>query len=66
MLIEQFKWNVKYNIVYNVDTDATDILKFLRMNNIHNYNFTVGNVDVADHLRSSYRVYHFLRNRKWW
>ena len=58
MLIEQFKWNVKYNIVYNVDTDATDILKFLRMNNIHNYNFTVGNVDVADHLRSS--------NRKWW
>ena len=51
--------------MYNVDTGATNILKLPRMNNIHNYNYTMVNFNVADHLRGSYRVDHWLRNRKW-
>ena len=57
---------MKEKIVYNLDTGATEVLKFLRMNNIHNYNFTIGNVDIVDQLRGSYRVYHWLCNSKWW
>ena len=66
MVTEELKWIIKEKIVYNIDTGTTEILKFLRMNNIQNYNATMGNVDHADQLRGSYRVDHWLRNRKWW
>ena len=54
---------MKEKLVYNVDTGATEILKFMRMNNIHHYNSTIGNFYHVDQLRRSYRVDHWLRNR---
>ena len=53
---------MKEKLVYNVDTGATEILKFLRMNNIHHYNSTIGNFDHVDQLRRRDRVDHWLRN----
>ena len=60
------RWDVKEKVVYNVDTGATEILKFLRMNNIHHNNSTMLNVDHADQQRGSYSVYYWSRNRTWW
>ena len=37
------------------------------MNKIHEYNNTIGGVDLADKLRGTYRIEKVLRNRKlWW
>ena len=36
------------------------------MNNIHHYNMTMGNMDVADQLRGNYWLDLGVRNRKWW
>ena len=66
MVSEKLKWIVKERLVYNVDTGKSEILRFLRMCNIDEYNRTMGNVDIADQLRGSYRFDHWLRNRKWW
>ena len=44
--------------MYNLDTGATEVLKFLRMNNIHNYNSIMGNFDVSDQIRGSQSVDH--------
>ena len=52
--------------MYNVDTHSVENLRFLRMNFIDSYNNTMGNVDLADQLRGSYRPDIWLRNRKWW
>jgi len=41
--------------VYNVDTDTMEEMNFLRMGFIDNYNKTMGDVDIADQLRGSYR-----------
>ena len=64
MITSELKWIVKEKIVYNVDSGKTEILSFLRMNNIHTYNSTMGNVDIADQLRGSYRLDYWARNRK--
>jgi len=66
MITSELKWIVKEKIVYNVDSGKSEILSFLRMNNIHTYNSTMGNVDIADQLRGSYRLDYWARNRKWW
>ena len=66
MVCEELKWLEVEKQVYNVDTGKVESLCFLRMNTIDNYNKTMGNVDIADQLRGSYRVDHWIRNRKWW
>ena len=66
MVCEELKWLEVEKQVYNVDTGKVESLRFLRMNTIDNYNKTMGNVDIADQLRGSYRVDHWIRNRKWW
>ena len=52
--------------VYNVDDNKVEKLKFLRMGFIDQYNNTMGDVDLADQLRGSYRFDMWVRNRKWW
>ena len=42
--------------MYNVDTGLVEKLKFLRLNEIDDYNNQMGDVDQADHLRGSYRL----------
>ena len=49
-----------------MDTGATEILKFISMENMHHYNSTMVNVDHVDQMRVSYRVDQWSRNRKWW
>ena len=50
--------------MYNVDTEEVVEMKFLRMGFIDQYNNTMGDVDLADHLRGSYRFDMWVRNRK--
>ena len=66
MVTTQLKWIVQERQVYNVDTEEVEILEFLRMGHIDNYNNTMGHVDVADQLRGSYRLDAKVRNIKWW
>ena len=66
MVSKSTQWVEKANIVYNVDTGKVEALKFLILNQINNYNNGMGNVDVADQLRGVYRLYRWVRNRKWW
>ena len=60
------EWVVVEKKVYNVDTQRTEFIRFLRLNVIHKYNHTMGHVDVADQLRGSYRIDIYVRNCKWW
>ena len=53
-------------MMYNVDTGKVEGLKFLRLNQIDNYNNGMGDVDVANQLRGLYRLDRWLRNRKFW
>ena len=41
-----------------------EVLRFLRMNNIDVYNNKMGNVDLADQLRGTYRCDIGVRSRK--
>ena len=66
MVCDELKWLEVQKPVYNVETGKVENLQFLCINTIDNYNKTMGNVDIADQLRGSYRVDHWIRNRKWW
>ena len=59
-------WIVKEKLVYNVDTGLMEVLRFLIMNNIDAYNNEIGNVDLSDQLRGTYRCDIVVRNKKWW
>jgi len=39
---------------------------FFRLNVIDDYNHTMGNVDISDQLRGTYRWDKWMRKRKWW
>ena len=66
MVCDKLKWLEIEKQVYNVETGKVESLRFLCMNVIDNYNKTMVNVDIADQLRGSYCVDHWIRNRKWW
>jgi hypothetical protein len=66
MVSIRLEWIVVEREVYNVDTGKKEVLRFLRLHFIYNYNHTMGHVDVADKLRGSYRINIWIRNRKWW
>ena len=38
--------------VYNVDTGTKELLKFLQMSYINDYNHGMGDVEIADQIRS--------------
>ena len=66
MVSNEIKWTEIKKNVYNVDSGEVEELKFLRLNNIDKYNKEMGNVDLADQLRGTYRLDKSTRNRKWW
>jgi len=66
MVSEEVKRIEKEKEVYNVDTDEIEYVKYLRMGFIDTYNKTMGDVDLSDQLRGSYRLDRWARNRKWW
>ena len=58
------KWVIKSNKVYNVYSGEVEHMYLLRLNQIDDYNNTMGGVDIADQFRGTYRPDHWLRNRK--
>ena len=66
MVSNEVKWIEVTKDVYNVDSGEVESLKFLRLNHINQYNKEMGNVDLADQLRGTYRLDKNIRNRKWW
>jgi hypothetical protein len=51
MVSVKLEWVVVEKKVYNVDTQKTEYIRFLRLNVIHKYNHTMGHVDVADQFK---------------
>jgi hypothetical protein len=66
MMCESIQWVVKERLVYNVETEMMEVLRFLRLNVNDFYNINMGHVDVSDQLRNTYRFDHWLRQWKWW
>ena len=66
MISESIKWIVKEKKVFNVDSNEVETVRFLRLNQINDYNNGMGDVDIADQLRGVYRLDTWVRNRKWW
>ena len=66
MVCDTLKWVVMEKTCFNVDTGMVETLRILRMNTIHEYNNTMGGVDIADQLRGTYHIDKGIRNRKWW
>ena len=52
--------------MFNKEKKKTETVDFLRLNITDKYNNGMGQVDIADQLRNSYRFDHWLRNNKWW
>jgi hypothetical protein len=65
MISNCIKWIVKEKKVFNVDTNQVERLHSLHLNQINEYNNSMGNVDVANQLRGVYRLDTWVRNRKW-
>ena len=65
MVCATLKWVVMEKPCFNVETGMVDTLRFLIMNTIHEYNNTMGGVDLADQLRGTYHIDKGVRNRKW-
>jgi hypothetical protein len=66
MSAEGIEWVVKERMVFNIDTQQMEGIKFLHLNVNDDYNNGMGNVDASDQLQNYYRFDHWLRNRKWW
>ena len=66
MVSPELKWIVREKACFNVETGEVENLYFLRMNHIHNYNSTMGDVYVSDQLRGTYRIDFWVQNQKWW
>lgn len=66
MMCESIEWVMKERLVYNVDSERMETLRFLRLNINDFYNNNMGHVDVSDQLRNTYRFDHWLRQWKWW
>jgi hypothetical protein len=65
-ICESIRWIQCERLVYCVDTDKTEVMKFLRLNINDDYNHDMGHVDMSDQLRNYYRFDHWMRKRKWW
>ena len=56
MISFRIEWLEVKKKVWNVDTCKYEEIKFLRLNFINNYNFTMDHIDVADKLRGKYCI----------
>lgn len=66
MAAEHLKWVTMSRSVYDKTNNKKVDVSFYRTNLQNEYNFGMNSVDVADQLRSSYSLSHWIRNRKWW
>ena len=63
MVCDTIKLVVMEKPCFNVDTGMVEILRFLIMNTIHEYNNTLGGVDLSDQLHGTYRIDKGVHNR---
>ena len=66
MVCDTLKLVVMDKPCFNVETGMVETQRFLIMNTIHEYNNTMGGVDLAYQQRGTYCIDKGLRNRKWW
>jgi len=63
---EDIHWVEKKRKVWSAVHKDIQLIGFLRLNWIDDYNNNMNSTDIADQLRNVYRPDHWLRNRKWW
>ena len=63
---EEIKWLNKDLKLVDKTQHTMVAAPFYRVNVIDDYNQFMGNVDIADQLRGSYRFDHWMLKRKWW
>ena len=51
--------------VWNQAVKAMESIELLRLNINDDYNGEMNDVDILDHLRTIYKMDHWLRNKKW-
>ena len=66
MACKEIKWIQKKRKVYDKATSTMVDNEFLRLNINDDYNFGMGNVNIADQIRGSYRFDKWSRKFKWW
>ena len=66
MCCESIKWIVKTRKIYDKTVGTMTKMNFLCLNINNQYNYGMGDVDLADQLRLVYKVNVWLRNYKWW
>ncbi len=60
------KWIEKRKKVFDRETGTNVSMAFLHPEVTDMYNNGMNNVDIADQLRGTYRLDHWMRKRKWW
>ncbi len=60
------KWIEKRKKVYDRESSQNVSMSFLRCEVTDNYNNGMNSIDVADQLRGTYRLDHWMRKHKWW
>ena len=63
---EEVKWKHMTRQVCHRDLHQMVEIPFFRLNLIHDYNYGMNDVDLADQVRNVYRWDIFVWNRKWW
>ena len=64
MVYKKFKQVLIQRSCFGVETGMVETLRFLRMNAIHEYNHTMGGVDLVDQLCWTYRIDNEICNKK--
>ena len=66
MCTDSIQWVEKKRKVWDKSAKQMVDFHFLRLNINDEYNKEMGDVDISDQLRNSYRFDHWLRKTKWW
>ncbi len=66
MSADSVRWIRKERKAFNPDRNKEENIKFLRLNINDDYNNYMGSVNLADQLRNTYCMDHWMQQRKWW
>ena len=63
---KEVRWIVKQREVWSAEVQKKEMMKYLCLNIIEEYNSHMNSTDIADQLRGNYRPDRWMRQRKWW